>query len=152
VPYKDLSFAAQGSGTAKIWPSRHGFPEQVFDPRDISFLSSPTARLNDVCLNGCAILLHDAYMSTHAAQRTAILSTHDLPRIRYNAPDEILWRQTSWTRYWEKEVWILPIHRPVPVGHWVLCVIHRSSRKFYLFDSLAEERPWQHDIKASALL
>ncbi|KAG2104683.1 uncharacterized protein F5147DRAFT_746521 [Suillus discolor] len=83
---------------------------------DISFLGSPTARLNDVCINGCAILLHDAHMSTPVAQHIAILSTHNLP------------------------LWILPIHRPAPVGHWVLCIIYRSSKEFHLFDSFAEER------------
>ncbi|KAG2123258.1 hypothetical protein DEU56DRAFT_917566 [Suillus clintonianus] len=149
VPRKDLRITVQGPGAAtRIWPSRHGFPQQIFDPRDISFLGSSTACLNDVCLNGCAILLHDSQMSIPVAQRIAILSTHDLPRIRYNAADEMLWRQSSWTRYWEKDIWILPIHRPVPVGHWVLCVICRSSKELHLFDSFAEKRPWQHDVKA----
>ncbi|KAG2113977.1 hypothetical protein DEU56DRAFT_874329 [Suillus clintonianus] len=152
VPRKDLRITVQGPGAAtRIWPSRHGFPRQIFDPRDISFLGSSTARLNDVCLNGCAILLHDSQMSIPVAQRIAILSTHDLPRIRYNAADEMLWRQSSWTRYWEKDIWILPIHRPVPVGHWVLCVICRSSKELHLFDSFAEKRPWQHDIKLEPL-
>ncbi|KAG1892711.1 hypothetical protein F4604DRAFT_1565355 [Suillus subluteus] len=71
-------------------------------------------------------------------QSCAILSTHDLPRIRYNASDEILWRNTSWTLFWEKDVWILPIHRPSPVGHWVFCMIYIQTKQLHLFDSLAE--------------
>ncbi|KAG1718271.1 uncharacterized protein EDB91DRAFT_1258702 [Suillus paluster] len=81
VPHKDHSITMQRPGATRIWLSRHGFPRQIFDPRDISFLSSPTAHLNDACLNGCVILLHDAHMSTPTAQRIAILSTHDLPHI-----------------------------------------------------------------------
>ncbi|KIJ57552.1 hypothetical protein HYDPIDRAFT_104106, partial [Hydnomerulius pinastri MD-312] len=77
----------------------------------------------------------------------AIFSTHDLPRIRYNASDDVLWRNTSWTKYWEKSIWILPIHRPSPCGHWVLCTIDLTSQRLFLFDSLAEQRPWKNDVQ-----
>ncbi|KAG1728250.1 uncharacterized protein EDB91DRAFT_1314088 [Suillus paluster] len=124
-------------------PSMGGFPQQVFEPRDISFLASPTAYLNDVCINGCAMLLQIDIPNPIVA----IFSTHDLPRIHYNAADDILWRNTSWTRYWEKDVWIIPIHRPASVGHWVVCVIYLSRKEIHLFDSLAERKPWKHDLK-----
>ncbi|KAG2139317.1 hypothetical protein DEU56DRAFT_735682 [Suillus clintonianus] len=127
----------------RVRPSMGGFPQQVFEPRDISFLASPTAYLNDVCINGCAVLLQiDIPNPT-----VAIFSTHDLPRIRYNAADDILWRNTSWTRYWEKDVWVIPIHRPTSVGHWVVCIIYLSRKEIHLFDSLAERKPWKHDLK-----
>ncbi|KIM60110.1 hypothetical protein SCLCIDRAFT_74981, partial [Scleroderma citrinum Foug A] len=77
----------------------------------------------------------------------AILSTHDLPRIHYNVTDNVLWRNTSWTRYWEKDVWILPIHRLSCVGHWVVCIIDFSSKRLLLFDSLAECKSWKKDIQ-----
>lgn len=122
------------------------FPCQIFEPRDISFLASPTAFLNDICINGCAILLQmDISNPT-----MAIFSTHNLPRIRYNATDDMLWRNTSWTHYWEKDVWVLPIHRPSNVGHWVLCVIYLSRKELHLFDSLAERKPWRHDVKVGS--
>jgi hypothetical protein len=85
------------------------------------------------------------------AEQYAILSTHDLPRIRYNAPDDVLWRNMSWTSYWTKEVWILPIHRPSDVGHWVLCIIHLRSKELHLFDSFAERKPWKSDTKVREL-
>ncbi|KIK18058.1 hypothetical protein PISMIDRAFT_45449, partial [Pisolithus microcarpus 441] len=77
----------------------------------------------------------------------AILSTHDLPCICFNAEDNTLWCNLSWTRFWEKSIWILPIHRSLPVGHWVLCTIDFHSRQLFLFDSLAEQKPWRNDIK-----
>lgn len=80
----------------------------------------------------------------------ATFSTHDLPRIRYNATDDMLWRNSSWTRYWEKDVWVLPIHRASNVGHWVLCVIYLSRKELHLFDSLAERKPWKHDVKVGS--
>ncbi|KIK10825.1 hypothetical protein PISMIDRAFT_20060 [Pisolithus microcarpus 441] len=106
-----------------------GFPRQMFEPDDTSLLSTTNACLNDTCINGCGALLFSTLLSA-AAQRCAILSTHDLPRVRYNATDEILWRNASWSRYWEKDIWIIPIHRP----------------------SLAERKPWKKDVQDIAQL
>ncbi|KAG1836304.1 hypothetical protein F4604DRAFT_1886125 [Suillus subluteus] len=114
---------------------------------DQSLLAQPTARINDTCINGCAALLHSEILTSSHEQPCAILSTHDLPRIRYNASDDILWRNTSWTSFWERDVWILPIHRPSPVGHWVFCAIYISTKQLHFFDSLAERQPWKTDVK-----
>ncbi|KIM54794.1 hypothetical protein SCLCIDRAFT_136017, partial [Scleroderma citrinum Foug A] len=73
----------------------------------------------------------------------AVLSTHDLPRVRHNAMDDAMWRNTSWTHYWEKDIWILPIHQP---GHWVVCTIDFTFKRLFLFDSFAEWKPWKKDI------
>ncbi|KAG1879476.1 hypothetical protein C8R48DRAFT_767734 [Suillus tomentosus] len=129
--------------TTRVTSSTGPLPCQEFEPRDISFLASPTAFLNDVCINGCAVLLQMDMPNSDVA----IFSTFDLPRIRYHATDDMLWRNTRWTCYWEKDVWVLPIHRPAHVGHWVVCVIYLSTKELRLFDSLAERKPWKHDVK-----
>ena len=126
-----------------------GFPQQTFIPSDISILASPNGLLNDNCINGCAALLYSAFLPTAAC--CAILSTHDLPWIRHKANDDSLWCNALWTQFWDKPMWVLPIHHPVPYGHWVLCTISFPSRQLFLFDSLAEQRPWQNDIKVSPL-
>ncbi|KAG1839146.1 hypothetical protein DFJ58DRAFT_718617 [Suillus subalutaceus] len=131
---------------ARIRPSHDGIPRLEFDPKEIGILSSPTACLNDTCINNCAILLWCSQLNTSAA-RCAILSTHDLPHIRYNAPDDNIWRHTMWIRYWEKDIWVLPIHRPSGIGHWVMCVIQLSTKELYLFDSMGDRTPWQSDVK-----
>ena len=99
------------------------------------------------CINGCAALLYLAFLP--AAASCAVLSTHDLPCIQYNADDKALWRNVSWTRFWEKPIWILPVHRSSPMGHWVLCTIYFPCRQLLLFDSLAEQQPWRKDVKVS---
>ncbi|KAG2054503.1 hypothetical protein BDR06DRAFT_1049502 [Suillus hirtellus] len=129
--------------TTRVTSSTGPLPCQEFEPRDISFLASPTAFLNDVCINGCAVLLQMDMPNSDVA----IFSTFDLPRIRYHATDDMLWRNTHWMCYWEKDVWVLPIHRPAHVGHWVVCVIYLSTKELRLFDSLAEHKPWKHDVK-----
>jgi len=135
--------------TTIIRPTVDGFPRQTFLPSDTNILASPQARLNDACINGCAALLYSAFLPF--ASPCAVLSTHDLPRIRYNVNDDTLWRNLSWTRFWEKPIWVLPIHRSLPVGHWVLCAIYFPSRQLLLFDSLAEQQPWRKDVKVSHL-
>ena len=116
-----------------------------FTEKDINILHSPSARLNDVCLNGGAAILQDTFSSTFpdTSNRCALLSTFDLPRIRYKASDDDIWRNIHRSSYWLKNTWILPIHRP---GHWVLCVILVDSRELYLFDSFAAQDPWRRDV------
>ncbi|KAF8452432.1 hypothetical protein L210DRAFT_3383491, partial [Boletus edulis BED1] len=126
-------------------PPISGFASIDFETKDLQILASREACLNDICLNGCAALLY----STHVAQEPsqfAVFSTHDLLRIRYNAADEDLWRSMAHTKYWEKPIWILPIHRASSWGHWVLCSIHFDSHHLLLFDSLGETRPWKIDV------
>lgn len=53
----------------------------------------------------------------------------------------------SWTKYWEKRLWILLIHHPLSCGHWVLGTIDLSSCRLLLFDSLAEECTWKRDLQ-----
>ncbi|KAF7976360.1 hypothetical protein HWV62_6913 [Athelia sp. TMB] len=109
---------------------------------------SPTALLNDNSLNGAAILLQTQILKSNinSTASVAILSTHDLVRIHYGSPDDQLWRGAKATQYWDKNVWILPIHRPTAC-HWVLCVIYLDTKQLRLFDSFGEECPWYTDIK-----
>ena len=138
----------RGVYARRVRQSQDGFPRQTFETDDYERLASPTGRLNDACINGCSALLYSKFLAASAAQ-CAVLSTHDLPHIRYHAQDDVLWRNVLWTRYWEKSIWILPIHRPSPAGHWVICVVKLTSKQLLLFDSLAEQKPWKHDIKVT---
>ncbi|KAG1724201.1 uncharacterized protein EDB91DRAFT_1239990 [Suillus paluster] len=140
-----------------VWDSPEGLvvddfrpPSQdshVIMPGRVATRTTPSTRqfpslLNDVCVNGCAVLLQ-----MDMPDPSVVFSTHDLPRIRYNAADDMLWRNTSWTNYWAKDVWVLPIHRPSNIGQWVVCIIYLSRKELHLFDSLAERKPWKHDVK-----
>ncbi|KAG2348192.1 hypothetical protein BDR05DRAFT_862938, partial [Suillus weaverae] len=58
VPSKERLVIVPGVVATRVRPRRDGFPRQVFDSKDIACLSSPTAPLNDVCINGCAALLY----------------------------------------------------------------------------------------------
>ncbi|EGO05107.1 hypothetical protein SERLA73DRAFT_45356, partial [Serpula lacrymans var. lacrymans S7.3] len=125
-----------------------GFAQQTFETSDISRLSSSTAHLNNICMNGCATLLYSEFKSPYT-QQCALLSTHDLLHIQYKASNDALWRNMSWTSCWDKDIWIIPIHRPHPVGHWVLCIAHFSTKELHLFDSFADKKGWKADVKVS---
>ena len=135
--------------TPIIQASIDGFPQQTFVPNDISILASPNGLLNNNCINGCAALLYSTFLPT--AARCAVLSTHDLPQIRYKANNDLLWRSASWMQFWDKPIWVLLIHCSLPIGPWILCTISFPSRQLFLFNSLAEQQPWQNDIKVSRL-
>ncbi|KAF7967404.1 hypothetical protein HWV62_34409 [Athelia sp. TMB] len=109
---------------------------------------SPTAMLDDESVNGAAILLQTHYLRFEfaAAASTAILTTHDLVRGRFNAADDQLWRNAKNSQYWSKNVWLLPIHRP-DAHHWVLCIVYPDEKKIHLFDSFAEQKPWHAEVK-----
>ncbi|KAG1722374.1 uncharacterized protein EDB91DRAFT_1240225 [Suillus paluster] len=119
----------------------------------IKLLCSPTACLNNMCINSCAALLYSELKAPTLS--CTIFSTHNLLRIRYNAPNDIIWWNVSWTRYWEKDVWVLPIHQPSDsIGHWVICVIHVFNKELHLFDSLSEKKTLEnrHQSKLIARL
>jgi hypothetical protein len=85
--------------------------------------------------------------STHS-RRCAILSTFDLPRVRYKISDDDLWRHLSRnSSYWLNDIWIIPIHRAHPVEHWVLATVYLPSSQLFLFDSIGARKPWRTDVK-----
>jgi len=140
------------STAARIFHGTDNLSSIQFDPSDIARLKSPTAWLNDTCINGGAALLQwffssPGYPGFESSRRCALLSTFDLPRVRYKADDDQLWRHISRTLYWQKDVWIVPIHRTNPHEHWVLCVASLRTYELFLFDSLGSKRQWRRDTK-----
>ncbi|KAJ7839203.1 hypothetical protein B0H14DRAFT_3458801 [Mycena olivaceomarginata] len=123
---------------------------------DLDRLRSPAGRLNGEILNGAAaalLNLFDGPTSLHnsGASRCALLNTYDLHRVRFNAPDPVLWRFLSDTRYWEKPVWIIPVHRPKE-EHWVLVVAAVQENRLFFFDSLGLRSGWHQDMQDIMLL
>ncbi len=121
-------------------------------PDSISLLRNPIAWLDDVCINACAALLQTFFSapqlpSCEASRSCAIFSTHDLVRVREDTPDEYFWRQVNATQYWKKPTWIIPIHRPSPESHWVLCIARPHAHVLFLFDSFGHRGSWTRDVE-----
>ncbi|KAG6849270.1 hypothetical protein H0H93_009877 [Arthromyces matolae] len=123
----------------------------LFDASDVAIMKSPTRMLNDTCINGLASLLQyqlsdPSHINSRIAAQGAIFSTFDLPLLQTPVADIDLWRRVHKTEYWAKRYWILPIHRPAPALHWVVCCILLESRRILLFDSLATKEAWVSEL------
>ncbi|KAF7354322.1 hypothetical protein MVEN_01120600 [Mycena venus] len=87
------------------------------------------------------------YSPTKAsADQCAVLSTYDLPCVRYKGSDPDLWCYVAPTRYWEKPLWLIPIHQPLE-EHWVLVVVVVPMQELFFFDSMASRRGWRQDLR-----
>ncbi|KAF8907605.1 hypothetical protein CPB84DRAFT_1843822 [Gymnopilus junonius] len=146
---KILSMAFSGSAS-----SERSYKSHLFSEKELQMLSTWHALLNDICINGIAMILHDILAldpnrGCHVINST-IFTTYKLNRIRYKAPDPELWCNMHRTEYWTKETWILPIHRPAE-QYWVLAVLHLTWREVYLYDSLARNACWKRDMMDIAI-
>ncbi|KIK11373.1 hypothetical protein PISMIDRAFT_122802, partial [Pisolithus microcarpus 441] len=52
--------------TWHVHPPCDGFPWQIFELDDTTVFLTVNACLNDMCINGCAVLLYSAFLSTSA--------------------------------------------------------------------------------------
>ncbi|KAK7062073.1 hypothetical protein R3P38DRAFT_2494733 [Favolaschia claudopus] len=92
------------------------------------------------------------YSPTSAsANRCAVFSTYDLGLVQFKGSDPDLWRRISPTQYWDKPIWLIPVHRPSQ-RHWVLVVVLISAQKLLFFDSLASASGWRQDLRDVMLL
>ena len=121
-------------------------PKIDFQLSDIQRFVSPTAWLNDVCINDGAKLLQ-LHLNTSQSDMVAIISTLALPTLE----DGALWRTTQHSVYWERNVWIVPIHRFAPYEHWVLGVVNFVRGEIAVFDSLADQSLWERDVEVGEL-
>ncbi|KAJ7834258.1 hypothetical protein B0H14DRAFT_2363941 [Mycena olivaceomarginata] len=145
------SITSSSLPVSRVVVGLNGCPSIQIESSDLQRLHSANGRLNDVALNGTAAALlnfcdHPTSSYSSSAGDCALLNTFDLHRIRYKARDEVLWQHLSHTTYWNKRLWLIPIHRPKEL-HWVFVVAAVHERRLFLFDSLGERRGWRHDIQ-----
>ncbi|OSX55799.1 hypothetical protein POSPLADRAFT_1163054, partial [Postia placenta MAD-698-R-SB12] len=113
------------------------------DASDMSRLQNRSAWMNDSCINACMQLLQLVFLGP-GGERVALLSTYMLPLVRADAGDATLWRNAASTRFWEKDVWTIPIHYE---DHWMLATIDIPRSRVAYFDSFAREHPWEGHIQ-----
>ncbi|EED85282.1 predicted protein [Postia placenta Mad-698-R] len=99
------------------------------DASDMSRLQNRSAWMNDSCINTCMQLLQLVFLG---------------PGVRTDAGDVTLWRNAASTRFWEKDVWTIPIHYE---DRWMLATIDIPRSRVAYFDSFAWEHPWEGHIQ-----
>ena len=124
--------------------------EITFSPEDIARIRDPCAWLNDDCVNGCAQLLalHFGMTNVDGGHPTINSSFAMAQQRDGQSLDDGVWRVNHRTRYWESDVWIIPIHQP-RAHHWELAVVYLKERQIAYFDSFANESSWEVDVQVS---
>lgn len=136
------------SSTSRLLRSTETLPSIYFDKPAIARLMNPQAMLNDTCMNeGLQLLL--SHLQPDHADQCAIFSTYTMAYVKQAADDRTLWRDIRHCVYWEKAVWIIPIHLQHPYLHWTLCIINTETTTIRLFDSIADRSLWMDNVKVS---
>jgi hypothetical protein len=122
-----------------------------FDSPSINILANPGQRLNDICINSSAVLLQHIISQSSPAtvSACAIFSTFDLDRTEHCLPLLLVWWMIQGHKYWLKTIWIVPVHRKVPVEHWVVYAILPQHCFILLFNSLADRNSCEHETSVS---
>jgi Ulp1 family protease len=141
-----FSMASTTCAVGRLRPTSRQSASIFFEPSDIARLISPSSRLNDVCMND-GILLLQSHLRTEHSDRCAVLSTWVMRYLRIGSDDGCLWRAVHHTRYWEKDIWIVPIHWQDPYEHWTFCVVDTLTYTILTFDSLANRSLWRRDVE-----
>ncbi|KAJ7168055.1 hypothetical protein B0H12DRAFT_1040625, partial [Mycena haematopus] len=135
---------------------RNGRGDHTLEADDVDRIRSRTGRLNNFALNGLAaslLNLFDGSSELHAphASQCAVLNTYNIHRVRFKATDAILWKNLSPTQYWDKGLWLVPIHR-ASEEHWVVVVVAVREQKLFFFDSFAQRQGWRRDLRDVMIL
>ncbi|KAI0706515.1 hypothetical protein C8Q76DRAFT_629740 [Earliella scabrosa] len=119
-----------------------------FAPSDLDRLRDPSAWLNDDCINGCIQLLVRCFGTARTLHGSpAFISSFAMAQQRSNqATDESYWRNHHTSRFWEKDVWVFPVHRPAE-KHWEVAVVYFQKRRIAYFDSFGDQASWKNEIK-----
>ncbi|KAJ7118428.1 hypothetical protein C8R43DRAFT_1137360 [Mycena crocata] len=132
------------------------WPTLKIEPTDLDRVTSQTGRLNCFVLNGLAasflgVFGHPYSPNCETANQCAVFSTYDLTRVHYKKGDANLWSATKHTEYWDKPLWLIPVHRPTE-EHWVLVVASVREQELFFFDSLARKSGWRKDLHDTMVL
>ena len=116
---------------------------------DLDHLQNPSSRLNDVCINLTSTVIH-FNLWDNSSSKCAIMSSFIMTYIEDGADPDTVWKNTQYLSYWERPVWLIPIHRRTQ-HHWILCVIYVDEGKLDIFDSLASRETCQSILTVSSL-
>ncbi|KAI0703077.1 hypothetical protein C8Q76DRAFT_801927 [Earliella scabrosa] len=120
----------------------------VFSPDDMDRLRFPEKWLNDDCLNGCAqLLVHHFGTEKVAGGSVAFLHSFAMAQHRNGtSTDQSLWNTSRLSSYWEKDVWVIPVHK-IDAHHWELAIVYLADSRIAYFDSFGHKTSWEDDAK-----
>ncbi|KAL0575864.1 hypothetical protein V5O48_006114 [Marasmius crinis-equi] len=96
-------------------------------------MDSPTAWLDEDCINGIAHLIRER----NTGVKCAFISSYTIPTLMKDGDYTGLWKTIRPSRYWTHDKWLIPIHS-TSSHHWALAVVKAKERQILLFDSFAD--------------
>ena len=122
-------------------------------PKGQERLHSSHAWLNDDAVNCVSQLIHLRIMEQSYFLDTAydcsVFSTHMVPLASRNVDDFTLWQNCRYTRFWNRPVWIIPVHLPDAL-HWRLAVVAHDTHCIFMYDSQGIDTKatgWAKDLR-----
>jgi hypothetical protein len=103
-------------------------------------LASPTAWLNDECVNSVTALIQQQLLKSsnqYNANDCAIFHSGVFRFVEQNSPDEKLWKVARRSRYWKRRFWLIPIHHDRT--HWCVALVKVKKGVVYLYDSYGRD-------------
>jgi Ulp1 family protease len=91
--------------------------------------------LNDEAINGCSAIL--AFWLKSQPHSFAYFSSYEFARWQQNGRSRT-WNFTRHLQYWNRNVWIIPVHDSVHL-HWTVATVYPALRRIDYFDSLSDE-------------
>ncbi|KAL0057265.1 hypothetical protein AAF712_016102 [Marasmius tenuissimus] len=137
---KQANWALQIKGSFSSEQQFQSHIRIVFLKEALTRIDKETAWLSADCVNGCSALLQH----TFGGGECALISTFAMQTFLNDKrlSPVTIWRLTRSTRYWEKKVWIIPIHNPERM-HWCLAIARREREQITIFDSFGSRSSMQ---------
>ncbi|KAK1225517.1 hypothetical protein PQX77_011536 [Marasmius sp. AFHP31] len=109
-------------------------------------IDKETAWLSADCVNGCSALLQH----TFGGGECALISTFAMQTLLNDKRlgPAIIWCLTRSSKYWEKNVWIIPIHDPERM-HWFLEWLPKIESLVSLLTTNANDQGYAMELKLS---
>ncbi|KAK1217897.1 hypothetical protein PQX77_019429 [Marasmius sp. AFHP31] len=124
----------------------------LFSKEALARIDKETAWLSADCVNSCSALLQHTFGGSECALITTFAMQTFLNDKRLGLGT--VWRLTRGTKYWEKNVWIIPIHDPERM-YWCLAIAHWERKQITIFNSFASRpamQEWMPKIESLVLL
>ena len=142
--------SVQGPPNAtRLFPgcAERGLCRNYAESMDLDRLRCPSAQLNDVCINLVSTVLH-CNLWNELTSNYAIFSSYIMKYVEDDTEPGTIWKNTQYLSYWERKVWILPVHQRTR-HHWILCVVYVDKGEVHIFDSLACQESCRSLLKVS---
>jgi Ulp1 family protease len=114
-------------------------------------LSNPRGWLNDEAINSVAQLMLWKLLPKkwfNHSKACSVFNSYAFTLVSHNVDDYNLFRNCRDTVYWNRPIWLIPIHREAAL-HWVLAVVQHKRKTIFFYDpqGIVEASSWADELR-----